>query len=160
MKKNLFICVLFFTLCGTAQDSLYCYNSGNRAGQNNALTETEVSAFTIENPLILMPFVMKEKEVKIILNEKNNSEINQLLKKVKLAKTFENIGFAAIPEALIGGGLIGAASFSKKGNVTQKSIGLGLLALSGVCLSSSFCFKIMRTKNYKKAIAKYNQLYN
>jgi uncharacterized integral membrane protein len=95
-----------------------------------------------------------------VLKEKNNSEINRLLKKVKLSKNFQNIGFAAIPEALIGGGLIGLASVSNKGNIEQKSIGVGLVALSGICLSSSLCFKIVSTKNYKKAIAKYNQLYN
>lgn len=107
-----------------------------------------------------MPYVMNEKEITLVIKEKNNSELNRLLKKVKLARTFQNIGFAAIPEALVGGGLIAAAAGSNKGNMEQRSVGVGLVALSAVCLSSSLCFKFVKTKNYKKAIAKYNQLYN
>lgn len=140
-----------------AQD---CYNGGVVATTNEIIIEAETIKPAQENSLILMPYVMNEREVKLVLQGKNNSEINRLLKKVKLAKTFQNIGFAAIPEALIGGGFIGAAMASNKGTAEQKRIGIGLVALSGVCLTSSLCFKIVRTKNYKKAIAKYNQLYN
>lgn len=137
-----------------------CYNGGATIEQYENTVVNERITPAQENSLILMPYVMNEREVMLVLKEKNNSEINRLLKKVKLAKTFQNIGFAAIPEALIGGGFIGATAASNKGSAEQKSIGLGLIALSGVCLTSSFCFKMVRTKNYKKAITKYNQLYN
>lgn len=154
------IFTFFFLLQCLIINAQDCYNSGIVVAQSENITSDETITSTKESSLIIMPYVMKEKEIKIILEEKNNSEINHLLKKVKLAKTFQNIGFAAIPEALFGGGLIGAAAASNSGSVQQKSIGIGLVALSGVCLSSSLCFKMVRTKNYKKAIAKYNQLYN
>lgn len=160
MKTILLLAVLAFTLRSVAQDSSYCYNSGVAITQAERFAETEEFVSAKESSLILMPVVMKEKEVMLIIKEKNNSELNRLFKRVKLAKTFQNIGFAAIPEALIGGGLIGAAATSNQGSVQQKSIGVGLMVLSGVCLTSSLCFKFVRTKNYKKAIAKYNQLYN
>jgi hypothetical protein len=160
MKHVFLLPVLIFALYSNAQDSSYCYNSGVSAEQGERFEETEDVVSVQETSLILMPYVMKEKEVLLIIKEKNNSELNHLFKKVKLAKTFQNIGFAAIPEALIGGGLIGAAATSSQGTVEQKSIGIGLMVLSGVSLTSSLCFKFIRTKNYKKAIAKYNQLYN
>ncbi len=160
MKNILLLFALFFAFRSVAQDSSYCYNSGIIITPDERLVETEEVVPAQESSLILMPYVMKEKEVLLIIKEKNNSELNRLFKKVKLAKTFQNVGFAAIPEALIGAGLIGAAAASNKGNVQQKSIGVGLMVLSGVCLTSSLCFKFIRTKNYKKAIAKYNQLYN
>lgn len=160
MKNILLLSILFFSLRSTAQDSSYCYNSGVTNLQSERFEETEEVVPVQESSLILMPFVMKEKEVLLIIKEKNNSELNRLFKKVKLAKTFQNIGFAAIPEALIGGGFISAAATSNQGGIQQKSIGIGLMVLSGVCLTSSLCFKFIRTKNYKKAIAKYNQLYN
>lgn len=160
MKNILLLSILLFSLRSVAQDSSYCFNGGVTTVQSEGFEVTEEVVPVKEASLILMPFVMKEKEVLLIIKEKNNSELNRLFKKVKLAKTFQNIGFAAIPEALIGGGLIGAAATSQKGSIEQKSIGIGLMALSGVCLTSSLCFKFIRTKNYKKAIAKYNQLYN
>ena len=159
MKVCLFVFSLATGVFAKAQDVAECYNSGISVAASEAVSENEVLG-AAQNSLILMPNVMKEKEVLLIIREKNNSELNRLLKKIKLSKTFQNIGFAAIPEALIGGGLIGAAATTNNGNAEQKSIGVGLLALSAVCLSSSLCFKIQRTKNYKKAIQKYNQLYN
>ena len=157
------ICLFFFSLIisvfAKAQDIAECYNNGVSAVASETISENEVLG-TAQNSLILMPNVMKEKEVLLIIKEKNNSGLNRLLKKIKLSKTFQSIGFAAIPEALIGGGLIGFGAVSDKGSLEQKSVGVGLLALSAVCLSSSLCFKIHRTKNYKKAIRKYNQLYN
>ncbi|MBK7668124.1 MAG: hypothetical protein IPJ32_12770 [Sphingobacteriaceae bacterium] len=160
MKQIFLLSVLIFAFRSVAQDSSFCYNSGIVISYTERLTETEEVVPDQEHTLILMPYVMKEKEVLLFIKEKNNSELNRLFKKVKLAKTFQNIGFTAIPEALIGGGLIGAAATSNQGSVEQKSIGIGLIALSGVCLTSSLCFKFIRTKNYKKAIAKYNLLYN
>jgi hypothetical protein len=162
MKTKTFKTVLslFFLTLSFITKAQDCYNSGITITPYEDITLNETIKPTRENLLILMPYVMNEREVTLVLKEKNNSEINRLLKKIKLAKTFQNIGFAAIPEALVGGGLIGAAMASNKGAVDQKSIGIGLVALSGVCLSSSLFFKIIRTKNYKKAIAKYNQLYN
>ena len=158
MKNILFLSFVFLAAFSEAQDSSYCYNSGITSIEISE--EIEPSAFIKqENALILMP-VMNEKEVLLILKEKDNSEINKLVKNFKLSKTFKNIGFSAIPEALLGAGIIGAASASNSGTVQQRGIGIGLLALSAVSLSSSLCFKIVRTKNYKKAIAKYNQLYN
>lgn len=157
MKTVFLFSLIVLSLVTKAQD---CYNSGTTSFQNEEVVCGEIVSPLKENSLILMPYVMKEKEVRLIMKEKNNSEINRLLKKVKLAKTFQNIGFAAIPEALIGGGLIGAAAASNSGSVEQKSLGIGLVALSGVCLSSSLCLKLYSKKSYKKAIAKYNQLYN
>lgn len=155
-----FIVIFFILLSGliTAQDNTYYSqeSAGVSFKEGPAGGETIIE----NNSLILMPYIMKEQEVLLIIKEKNNSELNRLLKKVKLAKTFQGIGFAAIPEALLGGGLIGAAAVANKGSFKQKGIGVGLLALSAICLSSSLCFKIQRTKNYKKAIQKYNQLYN
>ena len=157
MKTTLSLFFIFLFFHVKAQD---CFNSGMASVQNENPATGETSIPVKEKSLILMPYVMKEREIKLVLKEKNNSEINRLLKKVKLAKTFQNIGFAAIPEALIGGGLIGAAAVSNQGSVEQRSLGFGLVALSGVCLSSSLCFRFVRIKNYKKAIQKYNQLYN
>ena len=42
----------------------------------------------------------------------------------------------------------------------EQNIGFGLIALAPVCLGTSIYFKSQKNKNYKKAIAKYNQLYN
>lgn len=103
---------------------------------------------------------MNEKDIVLIIKEKNESELNRLLKKVKFAKMFQNIGFAAIPEAIIGGGLIAVSSTVTKGGNKQKQIGVGLVALSAACLSSSLCFKFIKSKNYKDAIKRYNELYN
>lgn len=159
MKVYLFLLSLAINIITKAQDSAECYNGGISVAASGAYCESMISE-TSQNSLILMPKAMKEKDILLIIKEKDNSELNRLLKKIKLSKTFQNIGFAAIPEALIGGGLIGAATVSNNGSLEQKSIGVGFLALSAVCLSSSLCFKIQRTKNYKKAIQKYNQLYN
>lgn len=159
MKIYLFFFSIAVSVFAKAQDIAECYNNGISHAASETVSENEVLGAS-QNSLILMPNVMKEKEVLLIIKEKNNSELNRLLKKVKLSKTFQNIGFAAIPEALIGGGLIGTAVASSKGSLEQKTVGVGLLALGAVCLSSSLCFKIQRTKNYKKAIQKYNQLYN
>lgn len=157
MKNLLLIPVLFTAIVTKAQD---CYNGGIVSAPIETMMETPTVNFKPQAPLILMPHVMNEKEVTLVIKEKNNSDLNRLLKKVKLAKTFQNIGFAAIPEALIGGGLISVAAISNKGTMEQRSVGVGLVALSAACLSSSLCFKLVRTKNYKKAIARYNQLYN
>ncbi len=157
MKTILFIPLFFFAFISKAQDSSYCYNGGKISFE--ASEKIESAFIKQENSLILMP-VMNEKEVLMILKEKDDSEINKLVKNFKLSKTFKNIGFSAIPEALLGGGLIGAAAASNKGNIQQRSIGIGLVALSAVCLSSSLCFKFVKNKNYKKAIQRYNQLYN
>lgn len=159
MKVYFLLFCLGINMAVKAQASAECYNSGISTMASETESEKLVSV-TAQNSLILMPYVMKEPEVLLIIKEKNNSELNRLLKKVKLSKTFQNIGFAAIPEALVGGGLIGVAAASNKGNLEQKAAGVGLLALGAVCLSSSLFFKIKHTKNYKKAIKKYNQLYN
>lgn len=157
MKKLLILSALLVATFTKAQD---CFNGGIVSIPSETIVEAiPASDISQQNSIILMPYVMKEKEVMLVMKEKNNSEINGLLKKVKLARTFQNIGFAAIPEALVGGGLI-AAAVSTGGNIQQKGVGIGLVALSTVCLSSSLCFRFVRNKNYKKAIAKYNQLYN
>ncbi len=158
MKNILFFSFVFLVAFSKAQDSAYCYNSGKTSLQVSEETEAPPN-IKQQNSLILMP-VMNQKEVLLILKEKNNSEINKLVKNFKLSKMFKGVGFSAIPEALFGAGLIGASATSNTGNVQQRSIGIGLVALSALCLSSSLCFKMVRTKNYKKAIAKYNQLYN
>lgn len=158
MKNILFISLLFIAAFTKAQDSSYCYNSRKTSVGFSAETEATTS-IKQQNSLILMP-VMNEKEVLMILKEKDNSEINKLIKNFKLSKTFKNIGFSAIPEALLGAGLIGTASASNTGGVHQKSIGIGLVALSAVCLSSGLYFKIVQSKNYKKAIKRYNELNN
>lgn len=159
MKTCLFLFSLVIIVSAKAQGSAECYNGGVSTAVSETYSEN-ANPETTKSSLILMPKMMKEEDVLLIIKEKNNSELNRLLKKVKLSKTFQNIGFTAIPEALIGGGLLGAAAASSQGNIEQKGIGIGLLALSAVCLSSSLCFKIQRTRNYKKAIQKYNQLYN
>lgn len=161
--KNFFFTLLFLTpALINAQDSNYCYNSGLITTSADESAETKsFSSFSQQNSLILMPGVMNEKDVVLILKEKGNNEINKLLKKIKLSKTFKNIGFAAIPEALLGAGFIGSVSVQGNTNTKpQKVVGAGLIAISAVCLSSGLYFNMAQKKNYKKAIQKYNQMYN
>lgn len=162
MKIQLVLFLLLFSTLVKSQDSLFCYNNG-AINVNEPVSEAEATVFPkSETSLILMP-VMNEKEVVLLLKEKNNSDINQLIRKFRLTKMFQNIGFSAIPEALLGAGFIGAANTYKSSNSSaaiQKGVGVGLIALSTVCLTSNICFKIIKNKNYKKAIRKYNQLYN
>lgn len=163
--KNIFILFgLFHSVVIKSQDSLYCYNSGGALTQREIITEEMSNKPLLENSLILMPYVMKEKDVLHIMAAKNNSEVNHLLLKMNRANNIKPIGFAAIPF-----GLLGALSFSGIKNMygeggsslkIHQGFGAGLVALSAMCLSASCYFKMQRTKNYKKAIANYNRLYN
>jgi hypothetical protein len=162
MKRHLVIALLSFSFLIKAQDSSYCYNGGI-VSEQELISETETTeTFKQQNSLILMP-VMNEKEVMMVMKEKNDSGINKLIKKFKLSKMFQNVGFSAIPEALLGVSFIGianTATVSNSTNSAQQNIGVGLVALSAVCLTSGICFKMMKTKNYKKAIKTYNETYN
>lgn len=155
MKTLLYILMLTTCFTTIAQDSSYCYNSGLASsgieGPVPSNTDIKQSA-----SLILMPNVMSEKEVMIVLKEKKNASINKLLTKLKLTGNLQPIGFAAIPAGIIGA--LNLADVNK--TQRQQSVGLGLIALGTVCLSSSIYFNIERKKNYKKAIQIYNQLYN
>jgi hypothetical protein len=121
--------------------------------------------FSQENPsVILMPKIMTKKEVRLIIQEKKNSELEKLVTRSKLFKNFQPVGFAAIPAGFLGAiSLTGnAATDGRKfssGNIKQTT-GVTLLALGAICLTSSVYFNIQSAKNYKKAIQKYNQLYN
>ena len=154
MKSFFYFAFIFLAAFLKAQDSSYCYNSGKASVEVSEVTEAP-AFIKQENSLILMP-VMNAKDVLLILKEKDNSEINKLIKNFKLSKTLKNIGFSAIPEALLGAGFISASGAAISKNETKNSvhqnIGIGLVALSAVCLSSSLCFKIVRAKNYKKAL--------
>lgn len=154
MKSAFFISILGFSFFTNAQDSSCCYNSGLPS------SITEVTATSIENkpfyPLILMPYVMGKKEIVSLLKEKKNSSLEKLLTKSKAANRLRLVGFAAIPAGIMGSLSIVEAN---KKNTSQNG-GLGLLALGAVSLSSSIYFNHETKKNYKKAIAKYNQVYN
>jgi hypothetical protein len=162
MKNSLIIAVLFLSVLTKAQDNPYCYNGGNITSPSETANETVLPALEQKSSLILMPYVMNEKQVVGMLKEKNNSSINSLLRKVKLSKDFETLSIAAVPETLLGASFLGIVSATGNGNQSgqQKQIAVGLLAASAICLTSSLCFKVIHKKNYKKAIAKYNQLYN
>lgn len=162
MKIFFLVASLMSGLILKSQASAECYNNGLSSSENSGVIESGAVSEPLikQNALILMPYAMKEKEVLLIIKEKNHSELNALLKKIKLSKMFQNVGFAAIPEALVGGGLIASASSSNNKSLEQKSIGVGLVALSAVCLTSSLCFRFIKTKNYKKAIERFNVHYN
>ena len=114
--------------------------------------------------VIIIPKIMKEKEIRLIMKEKNNSEIDKLVAKSKLFKNFRAVGFAAIPAGLLSGVLLFSQNQRNNdgvpGNNITKVTGISLLALGTVCLSSSVYFDLAYKKNYKKAIQKYNALYN
>lgn len=152
--------LLFASAFFRAQDSALCYNRGGVS----SFAASEAALALADNKqagtLILMPGIMNQKEVVLILKEKEDISINKFLKRVRLSRSFKGIGFSAIPEALLGAGFMGVASENNGDSQTQKIIGIGLIAASAVCLTSSLCLKIVHTKNYKKAIARYNQLYN
>ena len=155
MKNILFLSLIAFTACIKAQDSAYCYNSGLSVSRT---TETEVVVADNKrvHPLILMPYIMNEKEVVAFLKEKENSSLEKLLTKIKLSKNLRLISLAAIPT-----GIISVLSISDANkNHTSQNVGLGLAALGVVSLSTGVYFDHQRKTNYKKAIAKYNQLYN
>lgn len=137
MKPGLFILFILFRITGFSQES---------------------------SSVILMPKIMKKKEIRPIIQEKHNSELDKLVIKSKLFKNFQPVGFAALPA-----GFLGAISLS--GNQTgdgrsissatiKQAAGITLLALGAMCLTSSVYFTIQSHKNHKKAIQKYNQLYN
>jgi len=153
----LFLIVSFIT---KAQD---CYNGGIAITQREDAIANENAVPVHENALILMPYVMKEKTILQIMQEKNNAEINRLLKKLKRAENMRHAGFAAIPTGILGMMSLAGTKNADTGNsfrTAQIGTGVGLLALSSLCLGASYCFKLQHAKNYKKAIAKYNQLYN
>ena len=153
MKNILFISLFAFSVFIKGQDSAYCYNSGNIALPSENLS-IPFSANKQFHSLILMAYVMDQKEVMGFLNEKNNSVLKKLITKVKLAKNLRFVSLAAIPA-----GIIGAVSIANE-NYSSQNLGFGLIGLSAVSISSGIYFNYERKKNYKKAIAKYNQLYN
>jgi hypothetical protein len=114
--------------------------------------------------VILMPKIMTKKEIRLLIHEKKNSELDKLIAKSKLFQNFQPLGFAAIPA-----GFLGAISLSGNntndggpqftGNIKQTT-GVSLLALGAMCLTSGVYFNIQSAKNYKKAIQRYNQFYN
>lgn len=156
MKNILFISLIALTVFVKAQDSAYCYNSGLSASRT---TETEVAVADNKQqarPLILMPYIMNEKEVIGFLKGKKNSSLEKLLTKIKLSKKLRFVGLAAIPT-----GIISALSIADSNkNHTSQSVGLSLAAFGAVSLTTGFYFDHERKKNYKKALAKYNQLFN
>lgn len=153
MKNVLFMSLFSLSVFIKAQDSAYCYNSGITTSKTEETT-------TVENkqahPLILMSYVMDQKEVIGFLKEKKNSSLDKLLAKIKLSKNLRLIGFAAVPAGIIG--VLNISDANK--DHSSQNVGLGFIGLSAVSLSSGFYFDRERKKNYKKAIAKYNQLYN
>lgn len=160
MKNILIIAFTLFAAFIKAQDSTFCYNSGNLSSFAEDEAPLVIADKKQNASLILMPGIMNKKEIILVLKEKEDVSINKFLKKVRLSRNFKGIGFSAIPEALLGAGFVGAASVNNRNSHTQKIIGFGLIAASAVCLSSSLCLKVVHTKNYKRAIARYNELYN
>jgi hypothetical protein len=163
MKKILFIPLFFAAIFSHAQGNAACYNSGAITSSTEETVEV-AARDTLQASLVLMPYVMNEKEVMLILKEKKNPSINRLLRTLKLSNDLKPIGFIAIPA-----GILGALSFvnintsDKNTNdihAANQNLGLGFFALGTVCLSSGIYFNITQKKNYKKAIQKYNQLYN
>ena len=155
MKSLVFVSLLIVSAFTKAQEGSCFYNGGLAASQTEGVSVVSCGQKQ-PSPLILMPYVMNEKEVMGILKEKKNPLVEKILTKVKLSKKMRLIGFAAIPT-----GIIGALSIVEANkNHTSQNAGLGLVALGTVSLGSSFYFNHERKKNYKKAIAKYNQLYN
>jgi len=107
---------------------------------------------------------MKEKEIRLMLKEQNNSEIDKLVSKSRLFKNFRPVGLAAIPAGILSAVLLSPHNQKMNDGVTAnhlvKTTGLGLLALGTVCLSSSLYFDLACKKNFKKAILKYNTMNN
>lgn len=147
--------LIAFSAFTKAQDSAYCYNSGLVLSKT---TEIEVvyEDNKLARPLILMPYIMNEKEVVAFLKEKNNSYLEKFLTKIKLSKNLRLISLAAIPSGIMS---VLSLSDATKNHASQ-NIGLGLAAFGAVSLSTGVYFDHQRKENYKKAIAKYNQLYN
>ena len=155
MKKTLFIPLLVLAAFTKAQDSSFCYIGGIAASKTVPAFGSSAEQKNLSS-LILMPYVMNEKEVMKLLKEKKSSSVQKLLRKIKFSKNMSLIGFAAIPAGIIGTLSVVEASKSH----APQSLGLGFIALGAVSLSSGFYFNHERKMNYKKAIATYNQIYD
>lgn len=155
MKSLIVVSLLVMSAFTKAQDSSCCYNSGLATSQTE-----EISLMLSEqkqlSPIILMPYVMGEKEVLGFLMGKKNASVDKLLTKAKLFKKMRLISFAAIPTGVIG--TLSLVEANK--NQTSQNLGLGFVSLTAGFIGSSFYFNHERKKNYKKAIAEYNHLYN
>lgn len=111
-----------------------------------------------------MPRIMDTEEVTLIIKEKNNPGLNSLLAKSKLFKGLRPIGFAAIPAGFLGAICLTSNKpsdgRSQEAAFLKQNAGASFLAIAAACFSSGVYFTIQSKKNYKKAVQKYNQLYN
>ena len=111
----------------------------------------------------LEPRMMNEKEMFMHMREKNNPEINSHITRYKVSKGCENIGFVAIPCAVMGAiyyatGVLGAA-WGGENSDSNIEMGNVFMGAGAVCLSTSIYFGIDKKIQKKKAVSLYNELY-
>ena len=96
----------------------------------------------------------------------DNEEIIGLLKKRRVSRSLRLMGLLAIPAAVFGVGAILSVNLepyyspeTKKDFQIQDS-GRSLIGLGVICIGGNIYFNNRYKRSWKKAIQKYNQLYN
>ncbi|MDQ3046903.1 MAG: hypothetical protein M3R27_05090 [Bacteroidota bacterium] len=109
---------------------------------------------------------MKEKEMQKIILNMNDREINYHVKKAKVAKGIQYIGFVAIPAFIFGLGYTGYALGSNYNTSTgtldsSVSYAPGIAAgfVAAGALATSITFKSIRKKHNNAALKIYNEKY-
>lgn len=94
---------------------------------------------------------------------KNNPKINSYIRQAKVSRGLKNIGFVAIPCAVIATAAYGVAGFqsvvSGSTDHDAKVAGNTFAALGTFCLGTSIYFGVNENVKHKKAVHLYNELY-
>ncbi len=108
---------------------------------------------------------IKKREMQAILMNVNDPEIDLHVKKAKLDKGLEYIGFVGVPALAFGLGYTAYALFNNDGIAydnrarTSYAPGVACIALAAAALATSITFKIVGKKHNNAAIDIYNQKY-
>lgn len=119
----------------------------------------------INAQVVLNPKTMSEKEIILKLKDKNDPEIKMLLKKRRSSLGLQTIGFLAIPAVSFGAAAVFSANglfyrTKTKEDFQMEDLGRSLIGGSVLFLGTNIYFNWKSKYCYKKAIDKYNHLYN
>jgi len=92
----------------------------------------------------------------------NNIDLNDHIHKARLARGLQNIGFAAIPLAVIGSiYYFSAIGFYESSTANNRNFnnGTSLFGLAAISLGTSIYFKVQRNKHNAAAVKIYNETY-
>lgn len=93
----------------------------------------------------------------------NNIDLNDHIHKARVARGLQNIGFAAIPLAVIGSlyyfSTIGFYDSQSVNNNRNFNNGTTLFGLAAISLGTSIYFKVQRNKHNAAAVKIYNETY-